>query len=289
MPDTSLINATFGPLVIRELISAGGIAEVYRAQHLGDKRVAAIKVMRSGMQADRRHRQAFLQEFELLQALHHPGLPSVHDQGEIKGRTCFVMDYLAGDPLHLVRKNHPHLNWPGLLVDLVGIVAYLHEQGIVHADVKLENAIYHSGGRLGLVDFGNARRYQGQGVLARWFGRKAQPTFGTPTYLAPELLRGAEPTFASDVYALGVCAFILLSGEPPFEATQRYSRLQANLSSPPPFIRTRCPDLPVVAAKTIDACLAKNPASRPADAQQVLVGLKELAATPKPRTRRAKK
>jgi serine/threonine protein kinase len=127
-----------------------------------------------------------------------------------------------------------------------------------------------------LVDFGNARKMETKSFFARLFGPKKDRVFGTPTYFAPELLQGKQPSYASDMYALGVCAFIMLSGEPPFDASSRTGRLTANLKQEAPAIRSRCTELPLRAAQSIDRCLDKDPSERPGDANTLLGLIKEL-------------
>lgn len=277
MPDASLTNASFGPFTLREQISAGGIAEVYRGEHNDDHKSVAIKVMRTEKQADKYHRQCFEDEFAFLQGLKHAGLPTARRQGEIKGRACFAMDYFSGFPIHqVVRMDKP---WDRVKAfhELVEIVSYLHGQRVIHADLKLENVILRPTGNVALVDFGNARKVETKSFFARLFGAKKDRVFGTPTYLAPELLKGKQPSYASDVYALGVCAFIMLSGEPPFDASSRTGRLKANLNNDAPSIRTRCAELPLRAAQAIDRCLEKEPGERPGDASSLLGMIKELS------------
>ena len=278
MPDSSLVSATFGPWTLREMVSAGGIAEVYRGEHTNDGRQVAIKVMRSEKQKEKYHHQAFLREFEYLTALKHPALASARRQGEIKGRACFAMDYFSGLPLHQVIATKQPFDRLSALSELVQVAAYLHGEHVVHADFKLENIMLRPTGRIALVDFGNAKRIETQSFFGKLFASKqAERVFGTPTYLAPELMKGKLPSYSSDVYALGVCAFIILSGEPPFDASGRTGRLKANLNNAPPTIRSRCPELPLRVAQAIDRSLDKDPLVRPSDADSLWSQLKELA------------
>lgn len=275
MPD-AFINAAFGPYLLREMISAGGIAEVYRATHQEDQREVAVKMMRPEMQKDKNHLTCFKDEFGYLQRLSHEALPAARRFGEIRGRASFAMDYIAGEPLHVVMKKEARFNRVATFLELVEVVAYVHSQHLVHADLKLENLIMRPNGNLALVDFGNAREMIARGFLARLFSPAKSRVFGTPTYLAPELMKGAQPSYASDVYSLGVCAFVLLSGEPPFHANSRTGRLKANLKSEAPAIRSRCTELPQQAADAIDRCLSKVPDERPATAESLLSLIKIL-------------
>jgi serine/threonine protein kinase len=275
MPD-AFINAAFGPYLLREMISAGGIAEVYRATHQEDQRPVAVKMMRPEMQKDKDHLTCFKDEFEFLKRLSHEALPAARRFGEIRGRASFAMDYIAGEPLHVVIKKETPFNRIATFLELVEVVAYVHSQNIVHADLKLENIIMRPNHDLALVDFGNARAMIARSFLARLFSPAKTRVFGTPTYLAPELMKGAQPSYASDVYSLGVCAFVLLSGEPPFHANSRTGRLKANLKSEAPAIRSRCTELPQQAADAIDRCLSKVPEERPATAESLLSLVKIL-------------
>src|SRR5580658_4953947 len=103
MPD-AFINAAFGPYLLREMISGGGIAEVYRATHQEDQRSVAVKMMRPEMQQDKGHLTCFKDEFAFLQRLSHEALPVARRFGEIRGRAAFAMDLIPGEPLHVVIK-----------------------------------------------------------------------------------------------------------------------------------------------------------------------------------------
>ena len=273
----SLANAAIGPFVIRELISAGGIAEVYRAQHRDDAKSYAVKVMRPERQAEKQHLKAFLHEFALLQRLEHPGIPKARRLDQVKGRACMVLDLVPGKTLHALRIEKAAFDAVGVFHQLVAITAYLHSKDIVHNDLKLENVIMHPDGAISLVDFGNAREYVKPGFLGRLL-RKREAVFGTPTYLAPELIANdAPPSPRSDCYSLGVCCFILLTGEPPFVFDRHSARLRAAVSQQAPSLRSRVATVPLAFSRLIDSCLAKDPAQRPVDAGALGLALRVLA------------
>ena len=127
----SLTNAVIGPFVVREPISAGGIAEVYRAQHRDDGRSYAVKVMRPERQAEKQHYKAFRDEFAQLQRLDHPDIPKARRLDEIKGRACMVIDYVPGRTLFALRAEKVAFDPLDVFRKLVAIVAYLHDQGLV--------------------------------------------------------------------------------------------------------------------------------------------------------------
>ncbi|MBA3709081.1 MAG: serine/threonine protein kinase [Planctomycetes bacterium] len=250
------------------MIGAGGVAEVYRVAHVDDPRsVAALKVMRRERQADKRHLQDFQHEFELLGQLRHPGIPAARRIGEIDGRACMLMDLVPGTTLAAEVSARTTRAAPALYARLVGIVSYLHQEGIVHNDLKLENVIHDAGSdHLALVDFGNARAPIRTSLFRR-FLPKPKTVFGSTTYIAPELTAGHQPTFASDVYALGICAFQLFADALPFpaRATQRVRKGAATVRA----IQDHLPGLAQPAARAIDACLDPSPMGRPQSAVEL--------------------
>src|SRR3954468_23428453 len=132
---SSLVNAAFGPYVLRSLISAGGIAEVYRGQHNSGGGDVAIKVMRPERAAEKQHAKAFADEFALLSRLKHPSIPRALRDGEIKGRPCIVLEFIPGEPLPVLVERGVSLDASAIFARLVKTVGYLHDQGVVHNDL----------------------------------------------------------------------------------------------------------------------------------------------------------
>ncbi len=271
----SLTNLSLGPFTLREIIGAGGIAEVYRADNRDDAgrdggKQYAVKVMRPERAAEKQQVKNFLEEFDTLQSLKHAGIPVARRQGEVDGRPAFVMDFVPGSNLFTLQ-NQPHA-FPGVrcFAELCAIAAFLHQQDIIHNDLKLENCILRPDNSLVLVDYGSVRYPRRTSFLQRLLPQSApKMIFGTATYLAPELIQGKRPTFRTDVYALGVCAFFLLTGKPPFEEARQSGRLRAHLNSPPPSISERLPGIHPTVAAIIDRCLTKDPDGRPTAAPEV--------------------
>jgi serine/threonine protein kinase len=285
---STLINRNFQSWIVREAIGAGGAAEVFRVEHADDPRsVAALKVLRAERAQERAQVQALTREHELLAELDHPGIPKARRLGEIDGRPALLMDFVPGRTVAQLETSGEGYGRASVLRSLAGIVAYLHRLEIVHNDLKPENLILASTGALALVDFGSARTPHRTSLFRRFFGRP-KGLFGTVAYVAPELIAGHQPTFASDLYALGICSFMILSSALPFAASSRSSRLRAHANETPPSIRERLPQLPPRMAKTIDACLDKRPTARPdADAfVAALDGLERFLPPDTPRSRR---
>lgn len=276
MSADSLIHSQFGPWRLLERVGAGGVAEVFRAEHHEDRSMVAIKVMRAEWASDKEKLVSFAQEVELLGELDHPSLPKLRRSGELRGRACCAMDLIQGKPLHAVVADNKPIDVVGALLAAISVTAYLHRNKVVHNDLKLENMLLQRSGRLSLVDFGNARRRRnGTGKFFRkLFKPKPAAVFGTASYLAPELLRGEQPTYQSDVYALGVCAHMLFTGEPPFNDPRRTNRLKQAVKQQAPSLRDRISQLPNSFIDTLDRCLAKDPGDRPEDAASLRHHLK---------------
>ncbi len=266
MSGAHLINATVGAFIVREFIAAGGAAEVFRAVHRSRNKVVAVKVLRRERATDRGHIKALQQEFVLLSRLHHPGVPKVLEFTQLNGRAALIMEFVDGASLASLVKQQADVNRAKALVDLVAAVVYLHTQRVVHNDLKLENAVLRPDGQLTLIDFGNAVVPSALSAISGIFRARPARIFGTPTYIAPEVLAGRTPSMASDCYALGVCTFILLTGAPPHGASSDSERLRAKGEDAPP-IRTYLPELPLAAARAIDHCLVRHADQRLSEAE----------------------
>jgi eukaryotic-like serine/threonine-protein kinase len=256
----SLIHASCGPYILRELISAGATAEVYRATHRDDGgRSYAAKVLRSERVGEA---AALAAEHDLLQRLDHPAVPKALRLGDTAGRPTLVMQYLAGPTLGQATAAGPLAGGADLVRTFASAVAALHQAGTIHNDLKPDNIILTGAGRIALVDFGNARSSSASSVFARLFRRTPATIIATPTYVAPEVLAGGPPSPASDVYALGVVAHVLCAGSAPWPAGPH---------RPPvaPSLRQRLPTATPALIRAVDACLRPR-ADRPADAGEFI-------------------
>lgn len=268
MPLGDLINKRLGSWQLIELLGAGGAAEVYRARHTADGSACAVKVLRSELASDKAQKAALTREHELLVRLEHPGIPRARRLEQLDGRLAMTMDLVEGQPLHLLVQQGRRFDRIGVLLALCGIAGYLHDQGLVHNDLKPENLILSADGKLRLLDFGNAQEARG-GLLGRLLGR-GKLTVGTTGYLAPELITGTRPSPASDCYAIGICAYHLLAGEVPFASGVRQAvRLHRTLTEDIPSLAKRVPALPPRLAKVVDSCLIKDPTLRPQHASEL--------------------
>lgn len=247
---------------IERRIGRGATAAVYGAIDEASGQAVALKIFDA--QPDRARREDLLAAARRAAELEHPGIARVYGGGELGAHVFVVMELLAGSDLG--RYTRPGRLLPEAAVleiaaQLADALAYAHRQGIVHRDVKPANVLFDPAlRRAALTDFGLAR---GPDALATRSG----VMLGSPAYMAPELLAGAVPDGRSDLYALGVLTYELLTGHPPFDAAGLGALLRAVASEASPPLASRRPDLPDAAA--LDALLApllaKDAAERPFD------------------------
>ena len=216
-------GSKFGVYVVGPCIGEGGMARVYRAEHAGLKRQVALKVMTQGFARDSEGRERFLREARIAAAIKHPNVVNIFDVGVCQGIPYLVMELLEGEDLEKVLLAKGMLD-EGTIIDLVvpvvaGLVA-VHDAGIVHRDLKPGN-IFLARGRNDevepkLLDFGISKA-SGKDHLKLTAANGS--LMGTPFYMAPEAIQGAEMTPLSDQYALAVVLRECATGKNPFEGS----------------------------------------------------------------------
>jgi tetratricopeptide (TPR) repeat protein len=260
----------------REL-GRGGMATVYLARDLKHDRLVAIKVLRpqlgSILGPERFHR-----EIRIAAQLQHPNILPVYDSGAADDILWFTMPYVEGDTLRRRLKRRGRFSVAEavpVLEDIARALAYAHRRGVIHRDVKPENIMLGDDYVL-LADFGVAKPAGG--------GADAGLTspggvVGTPTYMAPEQVSAeASMDHRADIYALGVVAYELLAGEPPFTDRELGPLLVAHATREPVPIAQRRPEVPAALADLVDRCLRKDPAERWSSADALCQALQTTAA-----------
>ncbi len=255
----------FAGYVIERLLGTGGMGEVYLAQHPRLPRHDALKILSLAATADEEFRARFNREAELAATLWHPHIVGVLDRGEFNGRLWISMNYVDGtDAGRLVRERHPHGMPEQDVAEIVVAVAdaldFGHDRRLLHRDVKPENILVTAADghrrRVLLTDFGIARRIDDVSNLT-----EANVAIGTISYVAPEQLLGKPLDGRADQYALAATTFFLLTGAPPFHDSNRAVVLSHHLSTPPPRISERRPDLAHL-DDVLARALAKDPSKR---------------------------
>lgn len=256
--------------VLEEKIGEGAMGAVYRARHALLRRPTAIKVMRPEI-AGERSLERFEREVRLTSRLTHPNTIAVYDYGTTpEGHFYYAMELLDGADLARVVDRTGPLP-PGrvihLLIQAAGALAEAHALGLVHRDVKPSNLILaRQGGRhdvLKVMDFGLVKETEGSARTLTGAGEVC----GSPETISPEVLRGEAVTPAADLYALGAVGCFLLTGKPIFDADTVPLLLAMHLGAPPIPPRARGVAAPADLEATLLACLAKDPAERPAGAE----------------------
>ncbi len=205
---------------VLEEIGSGGQGFVYRAKQLGTKRIVALKVMREGVFASKEERQRFEREVELASRLDHPNIAAVYECGQDAGRAYFAMQYVDGEPLDIYMSTRT-LDIPDTLrmfLQICGAIAYAHQRGVIHRDVKPSNMIVDASGKAYVVDFGLAKVIRTIDSAVGGSVTQVGDFAGTWYYASPEQVR-REPSLIdvrTDVYALGVILYELLTDCYPY-------------------------------------------------------------------------
>ncbi len=255
-----------GYTIVRRL-GAGGMGEVYLAQHPRLPRRDALKILPRDLTSDDEFRQRFNREADLAASLYHEHIVGIHDRGEFEGALWISMDYVEGtDAAQLLRGDYPSGMPKAQVVEIISAIAdaldYAHARGLLHRDVKPANILLSSTSpdnprrRILLADFGIARE------LGEISGLTATNMLvGTTAYCAPEQLQGADIGARADQYALGCTAFNLLTGKAPFHHSNPAVVISQHLSAPAPLLSERRPELADL-DPVIGKALAKNPEER---------------------------
>src|SRR5262245_18390304 len=231
-------GVTFSHYRILEKLGAGGMGEVYRARDTLLGRDVAIKVLRPGDAADEAARQRLVREARTASQLNHPHICTIHEVGEAEGLVYMAMECVDGRPLdELV----PPRGLPMATVIRYGTqvaeaLAYAHERGVIHRDLKLANAVVTADGRVKVLDFGIATRAPIPGkddatLLSATLTHHGGIA-GTLNYMAPEILRGAAADPRSDIWSLGVMLYEMASGARPFRGATEAEMAAAILEKP---------------------------------------------------------
>jgi len=243
---------------IRGLVGRGGMGAVYRALDRELDEEVAVKVLETAGEGTPGEQQ-LRREIKLARTITHPNVVRAYDFGEAEGVRFFTMEYVAGATLRELLDEEGRLALtPALQIakQVCRGLGAVHRAGIVHGDLKPANVVVMTGGVAKLTDFGVARARR----------QTAAPFAGTPPYMSPEQVRGAEVDERSDLYSAGIVMYEMFTGRRPFDAGDPFEVMRLHLEEVPPNPRTLQPTLPELLADTIVACLSKAKADRPATA-----------------------
>jgi serine/threonine protein kinase len=272
MQPSNLLNCTVGEYRITDFLGAGGMGEVYKAVHTKIGRMAAVKVLTraSGTQGmlDR-----FFNEARIQSDLQHPNIATLYDFADLNGFPCIIMEYVDGQTLaERVRPSGPLPLEETLYIfqAVVEAITYMHNHGVVHRDIKSNNIKIGLDGRVKLLDFGIAKSESSPGLT------ETGSVIGTLEYLSPEQLMGGTADARSDIWALGVLLYEMVTGRVPFQAItlgELCEKIKKVRYAPPSVLNpTVAQDVSAVIAR----CLRKNPTDRYHLAQDLLDDTRRL-------------
>ncbi|HET9767866.1 MAG TPA: serine/threonine-protein kinase, partial [Thermoanaerobaculia bacterium] len=275
--------------IVREL-GRGGMGEVYAADDVELNERVAVKILRPEIAAEPEMLERFRREIQLARKVTHPNVCRIFDlfhHREPDGRDLLflTMELLAGETLRdRLERDGPLAAQDAapLLEQMAAALVAAHQAGIVHRDLKSANVLLvpqeDGSTRVVVTDFGLARTASAEARLATL--TRFDQIVGTPAYMAPEQVMGAEVTHAADLYALGVVMFETLTGVLPFVGESAMSTAIKRLQEPPPSPRMAAPHLDARWERIVLRCLQRDPADRYASAADLLHALRGEAVAP---------
>lgn len=280
MPDPAadpddLSGQTLGEFLLQRKLGAGGMGHVYLARQASLNRPVALKLLAPALVADPVALKRFEAEAHAVARLGHPNVVQVYALGEAGGRRYMALEYVEGRNLreYLARKGPPDVPVAlSLLRQAAAALGAAHEAGLVHRDVKPENILVTRKGVAKVADFGLSRAFADDDPRLT----KSGVVVGTPLYLSPEQAQGKTVDHRSDLYSLGVTAYHLLAGEPPFRGKAALDVALKHLTDTPRPLGEVRPDIPPELSALVHKLLAKDPADRHQSAREVLRDLAKV-------------
>ncbi len=275
----TLSGRHLGKYQILEPLGSGGMARVYRAFHPQLNRYVAIKVLRGDLVDDDSFLARFRQEAQSVAALRHPNIVQMFDFDVHEGITYMVMELLDGDSLNTrlndYRVRDEQLPWGEMvriLLDVLDGLAYAHEEGMIHRDIKPDNILLTKRGQAVLADFGIAQivggtRHTVSGAL-----------LGTLKYMAPEQGLSNTCNAQTDLYSVGIILYEMLTRQPPFDADTPLAILMKHVNDPLPIPHIVEPSIPASFERIVLKALAKEPENRYQSAEEMAQAVHTAAA-----------
>ena len=282
--DGTTFGLVLGSYRVLERLAAGGMAVVFKAEHMDLRHHVAVKVLPPTTKEDSALESRFFAEMRIVARLRHPNIVAATDAGRTAsadGNTVLrylVMEYIAGQDLDAVVRRHGPMS-PGracaIAYQMASALGETHKYGLVHRDIKPSNIMLTGEDQAKLLDFG----------LTRHFGHRMTvpgTILGTIDYMAPELLDGENVGPAADVYGLACLAYETLTGTVPYLRETDAATMYAHIVDPPPSVSERRPELPVALDVVIAAGMAKDREDRPASAGTLVVDMLGALGRPAP-------
>jgi serine/threonine-protein kinase len=276
--EPDLVGRRLGDYQLLRRLGRGGMAEVYLAQQISLERQVAFKVLRHSLATNEAYVRRFHYEAQAAAKLVHANIVQIHEVGCVDGIHFIVQEYVAGRNLKqlLTHRGQP-LDAPQValvLRQVAGALQKAADEGIIHRDIKPENIMLSNSGEVKVADFGLARIAAGNERLDL---TQIGMTMGTPLYMSPEQVEGKTVDPRSDLYSLGVTAYHVLAGRPPFDGDTALAVAVQHLKNEPARLETIRPDVPTGLCRVVHRLLAKRVEDRyqrPIELLKDLRGLK---------------
>lgn len=266
-PDIALLRARVEEALgsqyrLGAVLGRGGMAVVFAAEDRRLQRPVALKVLPPELAVRPDVRERFVREAQVAARLNHPHIVPIYAVHEAPQLVCFAMAQVAGETLGARLRRDGPPTWgqvASVLEQVADALAYAHAAGVVHRDIKPDNVLLdRATGRVLVTDFGIARAMEGGGRLTQ-----TGVAMGTPSFMSPEQATGElEVDGRSDLYAVGVVGYLLVTGTLPFEAPNTPALLLKHVNEPLAPVRARRPEVPAPLAELLERCLAKRPEDR---------------------------
>jgi len=278
-------GAQLGPYRVIELLGAGGMGEVYRAQDTRLGRTVALKLLPEERSIDPERRLRMLHEARTVSALNHPNILGLHDLAEADGQQFLVLEYVPGRTLDQVIPRHglPIDEAVRYAVQMASALAAAHEAGVIHRDLKPGNIMVTDKGAVKLLDFGLAKMVQpvaarpaASGETATMLQTEPGMVMGTLNYMSPEQAEGKPVDARSDIFSFGCVLHEMLTGKRAFQGNSPASVLSAVLRDEPAPVDSLRPETPYDLRKIVARCLRKDPERRFQHADDMRVALHEV-------------
>ncbi len=260
----------FGPYLLLEPLGKGGMAVVFKAEHNGE--ICALKRPLAAFLGDPEFLERFAREAEIGRTLHHPNIVRIYDRGDVGGIPYFTMEIVMGRTLETLLRERGVLE-PTLAAKIVSQVAealdYAHLKGVIHRDLKPSNIMIEGSGLVKVMDYGIARAQRFDGLTI------AGTFLGTPEYAAPETAQGTRSDARSDLYALGIILYEMVTGKKPFVGDTPFLTLQKQCSELPVPPSVLTPAITKAIEAIILRLLSKEPSARYPGAEELLIDLRQ--------------
>jgi serine/threonine-protein kinase len=264
--DLQIDQVLDGRYQIIDQISKSGMASIYRAIDTKTGQPVALKVPYMQYESDPNFYSRFQREEEIGKKLRHPCILRIESPEDLeKSRPYLVMEYLQGQTLGQLMKSvkpMPEKDALKIASRIADALQYLHENDVIHRDLKPDNIMICDDGSIRIMDFGIAKM---EGARRLTFG-KFQPAMGTPDYMAPEQVRGQRGDARTDIYSLGAILYEMLTGSPPFEGSNPLVIMNSRLTGDPVAPRKKNPNVTPGAEEIILHAMARTPDDRYASA-----------------------